>query len=411
MFYDLDFYHGSDTVITDTPKKPFYATTNLNYKHTKKDNLHRFKMEIKSPYYTDNISLIESIGSTPERIKLLSTLGYDCVVYCEPGNPYIGASGWGSDAAQYFILNPEIVDDWKLTLPERKSPNITRQKKIFTPRLFHSTGSHFTRFESTTDIGFHFGTKSAAQKRKKDTQSTSNVEIEKVSPSEFDRITYQYAHTEPLSEKDALIGLLLKKIKVSSPEKIVNTVSSMELDDIQKTYSEYKNKPDRPDYIESLTRVEKGEYYAVVVDGVKRSSHIDIKEARAYASAFKSSYLKEAVLIMENPLEMEDLGTWPLRDILLILTDDPVTLDYFYGIPESQQRDFVVEAIELAGYDGIKYNNNVEGGVSYIAFHAEQIHFYNPRLPELPTPAMDELHDKIRINTNNQKPHCYNKLS
>jgi hypothetical protein len=397
MFYDLEFFHGSDEVITSKPTSPFYATTNLRYKHTQKENLHKFKLNVKCPYFTDNISLIEAIGKTPERIKLLSTLGYDCVAYCKPGNPLAGASGWGDDAAQFLIIEPSIVEDWQLSPP---LPNNYQQP--FTPttptkKMYHSAARYFTRFQETQDIGFHFGSKSAALNRQKALNSIADVEVKTMSPSSVDLLTLTYDKAEFTSEKEALIALLLRKLDLKNADKMLETVNKMPLPDIQETYSEYKDKPDRSNYEESLQSAIRGEHYVVLVDGNIRSEHDDKAEALAYAKAFKQGYLKSAVLLIESPLEMEDLGTWPFADILKEITDDSSTLNYFYALDETEQKDFVIEMLENAGYDGIKYNNVVEGGVSYIAFYPEQIHTYNERLPELPeTPKNDLASDFVR---------------
>jgi hypothetical protein len=80
-------------------------------------------------------------------------------------------------------------------------------------------------------------------------------------------------------------------------------------------------------------------------------------------------------LLMKNPLRLPDLLTWKPSAVLNALRDAGVitqeVADEFDGEVDI---DFVREALDAAGYDGIVYQNATEGGGdSYIALDADRV--------------------------------------
>ena len=192
LYDGIPLYHGTDNVISsmESANKSvpdyLYVTPNPQYRYIQSStHAYQASVAIESPYFTDNLSLIESLRSNPERRELLRQLGYDSMVYNDRRNPLKGASGWGDDAAQIVLLNPsKSVLTWSDVSEQRnelKVPSIepTPRSAIIGP-VFHATTSHFAQFahEASTDIGFHFGSRKAANQRLEKIYGTPEIRIE-----------------------------------------------------------------------------------------------------------------------------------------------------------------------------------------------------------------------------------------
>lgn len=387
MYTELNFYHASTSALFHKPEHPFYCTPNNNYKLLyERPNLHRCNLNINAPFHTDNQSLIESLGLFPEKQALLKNMGFDCVVYSQPGNPLRGTSGWGNDASQYFVLDPSIVFNWRAIPTPSKLPAQTVEEKKVLGRFHHNASSYFSEFNAQGEIGVHFGTGKAARARQKALNNEIDVRAEFFSPSHIDLARLESSKKEPSSENEMLYFLLLKKL-ISPQPGLKKTVFNMSPDDVKETFAEFKGKPDSLSFQESIERATLGEHYKVLVDGNSRFETTSKELADVYVQAYKSCFHKEADILMSNPLELEDLGLWSSYDILRAVNPDPETVKAYWESPDENRMTFVTHVIKEMGHDGITYKNKVEdeGSVSCIVFDKEQVHQYHERLPEFPS--------------------------
>lgn len=387
MYSELDFYHASKNAIFHKPEHPFYCTPNNNYKLLyERPNLHRCNLNISAPYHTDNLSLIESLSQFPEKLALLKNMGFDCVVYSKPGNPLRGASGWGNDASQYLVLDPSIVVNWRAIPIPSKLPAQTVEEKNVLGRFHHSASSYFSEFNAQGEIGVHFGTAKAARARERALKNETDVRAEFFGPSKLDIERLNSHQKEPSSEAEMLYFLLLKKLN-SPRQSLKETVFNMPVDDIRGTFAEYKDKPDSATFQDSIERAKLGEHYKVLVDGNSRFETTSKELAETYVKAYLSCFHKKADILMNNPLELADLGLWSAQDILKAINPDDETIKAYWEKPDDEKMEFVTHIIKGMGYDGITYKNKVEdeGSVSCIVFEKEQVHQYHERLPEFPS--------------------------
>lgn len=81
-----------------------------------------------------------------------------------------------------------------------------------------------------------------------------------------------------------------------------------------------------------------------------------------------------AYLRIENPLRVSDAEATQARGVAQTLRRQGIEV----AIPDmhdysAETRSAVLQALERAGYDGLEYANEVEGGTGYVVFHSNQI--------------------------------------
>jgi hypothetical protein len=93
---------------------------------------------------------------------------------------------------------------------------------------------------------------------------------------------------------------------------------------------------------------------------------------------------KKVDLIIRNPFEIDDLGTWGAESILRSLPNNAAFSDEFHRQHNREAQFNIVKlALGALGHDALIYENKVEdpGSMSYIALENAQIIPYSPALP------------------------------
>jgi hypothetical protein len=362
-----------------------YTTPNLNYGYIQKMPYIRTGIASPTtPYYTDKTSVIESLRSFPEKVQLLKNMGYDSVIYAKPGNLLKGASGWGNDAPQIIILNPNIITEWE---PAEKSIIHTlnqpyKPKNMIGP-FFHSTSEAFLSFEESADIGFHFGTLQAASDRTnpKTNSLDITIELEKKSNTDLQRLKY-HSITQVDSTQTILLQLLYRKLTYPKPD-LELQVRSMKEDEVISLIDEFQDKPDYSRYIESLERAQTEDKYNVNIGNKTFAQVHSLEDAENLKSNIPGLLIKKSYLSVNNPLRMQDLGTWSAQSILTNIPNITAH-EHKLHLTESNEAAFEIvrQAIIGQGYDSIVYENTVEdpGNDSYIVFNETQICDMGPKI-------------------------------
>lgn len=391
-------YHGSDETTVVPSERPLYVTPSADYGYIqKKPHVYRALFQPKAPYWIDNQNTIESMRQRPEVLVGLKQLGYDSVIYASPKNIYKGASGWGSDVAQYIVLDPNSVHAWELMQQKPRAteiPNDVYPDHLHGP-VYHSSQLFFVNYDVLPgNEGIHFGSRIAAEDRQK-ALGLPLVEIKNVEPSVIDRLRYQYKDVSIENDKrtstlvDNVIHVLLRKLE-NPKSNIPGTVQEMSSDEQIKILSEYTQKPDASTYQQSLMRAEAGVHYEVTVSGHTLWRGCEIDVAHWMKKSIEAHQLKSAYLVMKNPVELPDLGLWSARDIAhhLNLTDN----EKEQFSQSEQPYTWLSEFFHKNGIDGIRYRNKVEGTErkwSYIATQDTQIIPIGPKLSAYPTHELD----------------------
>jgi hypothetical protein len=381
-------YHGSEqTISKPTPQQPLYLTNNVEYGHIKKSSyIHQVNFQPTTPYWTDNISFVEGLRHRPEHLLTLQGLGYDAVVYADRHNLSKGASGWGNDTAQYVVLDHACLQHWK---PLQERPLHTQYfdstpSEYLIKGVFHATNSYFLNFNDTGDIGYHFGTQSAAQDRFNSLRDDTSAEIVERGPSHIDHQRSNHHH-HPYHGGPAgmAYSLLLRKIQHPKPE-LQQTLTQMSEAELADVIEEFAQQPDHPSYLASIQRAEQGRMYDVNIGGQLIFSSPQRNVAEYVAKAGEAHLFKKVDLIIRNPFEIDDLGTWGAESILRSLPNNAAFSDEFHRQHNREAQFNIVKlALGALGHDALIYENKVEdpGSMSYIALGNEQIIPYAPALP------------------------------
>lgn len=392
MFSDVTFYHGTQSASLDKSHTGMYVTPRSDYRYIQ-DMPHQYAMNLQpsAPYYVDNVQAIESLRSAPERLNMIKSLGFDLVAYCSPESPYIGASGWPSDASQFVILDTGIVNGLNhVEKPNQAIP--TRAQHSIVKNMYHSSGGHFARFDDPDNIGFHFGTKRAAQMRQSALGTEKRCTIEHISPSRTDMWRARYADADSMQGPHQMLLHIMSKKLQSPHSNIEDIVNKMSLNEVAECAKEMSQKKDIVDYHSSVAKGQNPDFYQIDAMGDKFGQFRTKSHAKLHAKAIEDRLLKKASLRVSSPIELPDLGLWLPGDIINALPLNEVKRKE--GRSVSNNRDKLAwcrSTIMDMGFDGIRYKNHVEdaGSTSYIVFSNDQIHVHQPRLPEIPEQDID----------------------
>jgi hypothetical protein len=382
-------YHGSDQSDIIPDGRPLYATPDPRYRYTQaRAHVYQAKLSPKSPYITDKVSFVESLRSDPERIRQLKLLGYDTVVYASPKNPTKGASGLGDDSAQYVILSPSVLTQWQAV--NKRELSAPTEEAIASDALkgpvYHSTTSFFHGFDFNNEIGAHFGSRRAASERLSTTHQSPDVEVQELSPSPLDNLRARYASGGGEKSPAGMVyGELLKRLRHLKPG-VLAKLKSMNEDELLSVMDDYRSKPVLDDHHASLARVKQGVHYNVCCEGEVLFESPSKQDAQWFKEAVQAHFTKKAYIVMENPLHLDDLGSWTPHDILNSLGEQADCWPLLAKASTNAEKfNIVRQAVVEAGYDGISYTNEVEdkGSLSYLAISNDQIIPISPQLPRM----------------------------
>lgn len=242
---------------------------------------------------------------------------------------------------------------------------------------YHATNSYFAEFRISGDIGFHFGSKKAAGDRIKALGGKPVVTIEKNTYPQ----TNPFGIMEGDEQSDCIVKRAIATIipRLNNPSKVaVNKISKCNKVELSEFISEYKLQPISESYIRIVENIGKGDDFTIMIDGIEAGVRSSKSEATQLKKTIESSFFKNANLSIKNPIRLEDLGTWSAHSLCLALNLDSRSMTEVLSMGSEDAYKRLIKIIESNGYDGIIYNNKVEGrGDSYIVFHPEQIELIN----------------------------------
>ncbi len=260
-----------------------------------------------------------------------------------------------------------------------KSRLIDFNKKV----LYHFTNEYFTEFSETKDIGFHFGTKSAATDRSKKI-SKPEYDIEFIEASSTDKLCLEIMNGKTAdSPQTELYYVFLRKLKTIKPD-IKEIISSLDNAEINEIIREYGDKPDSSRFLLSIEMANEVTGYSALVNGKEIGRSDTRRQAAALIKNAKKSMLKKVRLKLQNPILLNDLGQWHPYPIAMAAgfdADEMSRLNEHVGVGKGSGDAYgVVRDILISkGHDGIVYKNEVEdqGSSSFIIFDSSQVEIIN----------------------------------
>ncbi|MFS1430219.1 hypothetical protein LMH73_024675 [Vibrio splendidus] len=254
------------------------------------------------------------------------------------------------------------------------SINISKANEFNLKRVYHGTNRFFNEFNESTDIGFHFGNKSSALSRLK-VVSRCAVTIEKI---EYGKTNSFQDHLDNIDHPNALdraFAVLMTRLSSPRPN-LMETLKSMAEEELVEIIDEYMPQPLSSECEKQARNAGRATEYSVCLDDVSLASFTCPKQAKSASEIIKKSMLKEVDLSLINPIRLPDLGLWSAYDIAILSGFDANEVHQVMSCNDPQEQySEVIKRLEMRGYDGIIYRNEVEnaGSDSFIVFHSEQI--------------------------------------
>lgn len=253
---------------------------------------------------------------------------------------------------------------------------------VVTHPVYHGSNVLFDKFEITSDIGFHFGSKQAATERMVTTGGSPEFEIESDFPSKLDWYRQKASIYDGNDSKESLFYLLLRKLENPTVKQLRDALSKMSDNEVHELLSEYSSYPDSKSYKKSIdTYNNSSRKFYITNNGTRvNDDGFDVlTDAESELKKYKSKYLepRKFWIDIKHPIQMKDLGTWSVLDIVRELNLDEDVSEYIMSADSLQEKyDRLKTQITNRGYDGIAYTNKVEdsGSRSYIVFNDNQIH-------------------------------------
>lgn len=241
--------------------------------------------------------------------------------------------------------------------------------------LYHGTSVYFTSFRHSYDFGFHFGTKQAAQKFMK--FEPPELDAPELSPREKDFLSV--ATTPPQTDKEKVIQTLIRVLSNPDLGKIRREVENMDPTEIKDILTQYKDVSSSDAYLKKLRGLSAKKKWVVTQNGDLVISTLEEDKAKKVWGAVKKHLEDPAYyLMLDNPLEVPDLGQWPVSELANAIGVPRSYLpEDFYRNRFSIQAGYaaIKEYLLEHGFDGLVYTNLVEdpGKLSYIVLTPEQI--------------------------------------
>lgn len=308
----------------------------------------RFKVTAPKVLFIKNV--------VSEEIKeLAKDIGYDLIAGGNTDNPviYCNLSNIAND----------YIEKWKENC---KLANIRN--------VYHGTNEFFSSFEHSSDIGFHFGTKSAALKRLKSIPRM-DVSIEREEFSSESPFGIRVGDENSTDLRVKAKAIIIPRLQHPKPG-IVDIINSLSDEELKHEIDSYTNLPITDKYNDMLVNIGKKPQFNVLANGTTILSTEDRNVASCAAKLVKESVIKRANLILRNPIRMSDLGVWSPLDIAREAKLDSFQVDIIMSQSNLEEKYSQLKRIFLdMGIDGIIYKNEIEdtGVDSYIVFSEDQI--------------------------------------
>ncbi|MDG2756005.1 hypothetical protein R7P80_03145 [Vibrio sp. 2092] len=295
-------------------------------------------------------------NAVSEEVKeLAKDMGYDLLAGGNTDNPiiYCNLSNIAND----------YIEKWKENC-----------KLVNIRNVYHGTNEFFTSFEHSSDIGFHFGTKSAALKRLKSIPRM-DVSIEREEFSSESPFGIRVGDENSTDLRVKAKAIIIPRLQHPKPG-IVDIINSLSDEELKHEIDSYINLPITDKYKAMLVNVGKKPQFNVLANGAEILSTEDRFVASCAAKFVKESAVKRANLILRNPIRMSDLGVWSPLDIAREAKLDSSQVDKIMSQTNLEEKYSQLKRIFLdMGVDGIIYKNQIEdsGIDSYIVFSEDQI--------------------------------------
>lgn len=396
-------FHASKNYIHQAHNGLTYFSPNPEYKYLKVlPHRHEAELDLTKSYWCEDINFIEALRARPDTVERLKTLGYNSVVYANPKNLLMGASGWGDDCAQIATLTGEPINYWiPVDSHEPLIQTYSPPKNLIGP-LYHSTDALFIKYERGDNAGIHFGTKSAASDRARQTLRGIDVSICKIEATkiDFDRQKINSGNW-PSGLLHDTYAILLNKLQ-SPPANLLTRLQGMSNDELTEIVSEYAPQRDQiAAFASSIQRAQQHGSYQVSVNSIDYAVVPSKAEAEWLKSAIKQQQLKSVYIYGGKLLNIED-GVFTPSAILQCLRNEEPKAKRFLDLSMQKEtpdeiHQVMLDALTYFGYDAIRYQNEVEdpGSESYfvcdmhkIIPKAERL----PRQPEIPEPQLPRDH-------------------
>ncbi len=215
----LVVYHGTDSDFSSFAGGVAYFSPRWDYSYIRNSEfVMPVFLSLKNPYRPVDQAEIEQLRANPGRVEELKAQGFDGVIWSKPDDLLRGASGWGNDLPQIVAFYPNQIksavgnrgtfdsnsDDIRLEAAINRqqafdswfdgSAVVDAAGQPLT--LYHGTQKDFSEFK-IGDVGFHFGSLAAANKRLDDIRSNHL-------PSSFEQVMAVFLSIKkPLRLSDA----------------------------------------------------------------------------------------------------------------------------------------------------------------------------------------------------------------
>ena len=228
--------------------------------------------------------------------------------------------------------------------------------------VYHGTNQWFSNFSHSVDIGFHFGTESAANDR-----------IGRVGVVEFD-IEENLPESTPRFRSESVKRIYdLLVTKLQNPRKDLpdelNSMSDSELNDVYNEFSGAQSIQSTNDSRPIGYTIKANGEALTTVDTESEAKYI-MKQLTKWAKQPRKFWVD-----VQNPIRMPDLGTWGVGDIAKHARLTQPEIVELFDQDSSNRYEWLRDKLKAKGYDSIVYSNSVEdkGSDSYIVFDATQI--------------------------------------
>lgn len=272
--------------------------------------------------------------------------------------------------------------------------------------LYHGTTEPFTQFEHTADLGFHFGSKKAAQHRLKQTGGDT-PQIRAVPFTPEGSVTHKQAAVllssgTPMSRDEQLFCLIASRSS-GGKDNLADIISTLTEDEWQSAYQEYASKPLSLTFLQAVQSQRQPPHFRIYYNEQWVSSASSLEHAQSIQDTLRTQPLKAAKLQVKNLARLPDLGTWPPRDIANALPMSAQEKTAFNALDDNESRyAHLRDWFASKDIQGIVYTNAVEdsGKDSVIIFNAEHIQLLHNSYPSA-HPHLDRVAENYNMMLKN----------
>lgn len=266
------------------------------------------------------------------------------------------------------------------------SINITAESVHTDGRVFyHGSDRAFLSFEHSSDIGFHFGDRKAANYMLEKIGGEKPV-IE-VSPNTVNQDYLKAANmlSNGVSTSLVEVAFCVLAPKLEQPTGLMKKLSSIEDEELDSLIEEYSKKPLHLRFLNTLQVIHNTPSFKIFYNDTWVSTAHSKEQASHIVKALKTQPIKEAYLSVSQAVRLPDLGTWSPRSIAKEIGLDSADMLEFNNLESDSERyDFIRRTLQEHGVNAIVYENMVESpdADSIIMLDAKDIRLLNAAYPK-----------------------------